>query len=243
MRRILIFLLIIQISTVSVAWGQEEDDEEPVCSFQPTYEVLLNLMQEADSWEELERFNRDLSASLAFCQSLSFTGAGDEVIGPFDIPAGIYAVGLSGATTAAIGETLAGHCDILLVFTEGNATSTEETFRSNGCSLLVTIDSGTRWGLQFDPVETTEIVTPEEAALAFDAAFAEDLETTNQYFCPQSHLNPGHIDALNSRFDAPSISCSYEDYVMTCSVEDEPPVPFAEMTIEAGLLCNVDFME
>jgi hypothetical protein len=267
MRQLILLALIIMMLNLPTVVVHGQEQGEPTCSFEPTYEILLNLMQEVNTWEELQRFDRDLSASLAFCQDLYFTGTGDEVLGPMNIPAGIYTIGVTGEITAAAGETLAGHCDIVFLFTAGAATFTEEGFRSDGCSQMISIDSSTSWTLQLAPVELFDIVTEEEATLAWEAFFEGNLPITNLYFCPQNHLNQGHVDSLTARFPEPVINCSYDEYVMMCSVEDvtaepvedEPSeddtsedqavqedvslIPIAEMAIRDGLLCDIQFSE
>jgi hypothetical protein len=75
------------------------------------------------------------------------------VVGPVAIPAGVYTLTLSGDGSVE-GEIVSGDCDSLFAYIDSNSTETQEVFRSNGCSLLLALDSRASWLLEFIPLET-----------------------------------------------------------------------------------------
>lgn len=84
---------------------------------------------------------------------LQFQGqTGGTVIGPTDIPAGIYKLVLTGAGSTVNLSSVKGNCTAY-IYVPSNGTTTEEVFRSDGCSVLMEVSpSNTPWSLTFTPV-------------------------------------------------------------------------------------------
>ena len=86
---------------------------------------------------------------------LQFEGVtGGTVVGPVNIPAGVYKLTLTGASIAVNITAVTGTCSGY-IFVPSDATTTEKVFRSDGCDVLIEVaqtPSAIAWTLTFEPV-------------------------------------------------------------------------------------------
>lgn len=163
MRSIATLILFALLVVVLPAAAQ---DEEPVCDFTPvqsaielTTAALAGTDNEA-TLTALGELSKAIRAAHLSCNGLAFTSeeyGQIPVLGPIDIPAGVYraTVTTEGFFIADV-TLLDGECDDrnLLNVSEGQATEGgQAVFESEGCSILIEI-SNTRepWALEFEPV-------------------------------------------------------------------------------------------
>ncbi len=84
---------------------------------------------------------------------LQFQGdTGGIVVGPTTIPAGVYKLTLTVAGATVNISSVSGNCSGY-IYVPSDGTTTEEVFRSDGCSILIEIDRATKtWSLVFTAV-------------------------------------------------------------------------------------------
>lgn len=156
MRKLTFFVLVVILLGAVPASAQ--DDAYPECNFNAVLPILQDGMSAVSDWETLEQFNRDLQASLAFCRGLMFSGDGDRVVDPMEIPAGLYRLVYTADSNGSFvfgsveARLINGDCtDGLLINFAGDSTNTAETlFESGGCMVIFEVgNTQTPWTVHF----------------------------------------------------------------------------------------------
>lgn len=170
MSRKLIFVLALLTIIGVVLPVHSQEPFEPRCSkadIQTMIEMIQGgffaLLEEEDmttAWQVISALNGTYNRIYALCSPLSFEGENQQVIGPIDIPAGVYRVILTteGYFIADV-EPIDGQCEArgftgLFNVTSGRANQGAESLLiSDGCeALIVTSNVSAPWTLVFEKI-------------------------------------------------------------------------------------------
>ncbi len=228
MRKLAISAILIAV-VLSLKSASAQDPTE-VCKPEEIAERYIDLLSQAQSIEKLQEINLQLSSEITQCSGLTFSGSGDDVFGPVDIPPGQYILKFTGQDNdTASTEVLHGICPTVYAYIEyqGTTDSTEEIFTSEGCLFLTEIDAKSSWVLEFQPVQIYEVITPVNAEIALDALYRGDIQTFNSFNCRQSRISDEQFQALEIPEDVivNSLKCDLVNYLMVCE---------ARLTIDNG---------
>jgi hypothetical protein len=176
MRKIVLILWITVLVGLGAASAQQTD--HPDCEFQPTREILVDLIQETQDWQQLEQFSRDLAESLAFCRGLLFEGSGSQVVGPAHLPPGQYTLHLGGDALITVeGIVIEGNCDaegMFMGIQEGQS-AIEQPFNSSDCHTTFNVETSGNWTLRFEPVNVLSTDVPSGGRINYGAQVAGQL--------------------------------------------------------------------
>ncbi|MFQ3568729.1 MAG: hypothetical protein SNJ59_17210 [Aggregatilineales bacterium] len=144
-------LMLLGIAKTSMAQRQNETLEAQ-CDPSETKAVLVALAEQlpddARLWARMGALANDLRAAAARCEGLEFTGSRDEVIGPVEIPAGLYRAVIQSRGSVSIRiEPIDGDCSasrsffsdsVFSIFSSGTAPEGDEAlFYSSGCLTFI----------------------------------------------------------------------------------------------------------
>lgn len=164
-----LFLLMFMLSGVANAQG---DSSCVVADLSPSIPQLLNqlgVMQTAvasgnlsTSLQALSDLRAAVNTLDAKCAGLSFAGNGNEVVGVFELPEGIYRAHGDFATFALVTlEQISGDCGLpfgesspLLTTPVASGGAAEGLVRSKGCqAMLQLVTMGGDWSITFERID------------------------------------------------------------------------------------------
>ena len=159
-----------------------QEDNYPECEFQSTKEILIGLIQETQSWQQMEQFSRDLSESLAFCRGLIFEGSGPQVLASTHLPPGLYRLHLSGdELTTVEGVLIDGRCDASAMFIgiQAGQSELEQPFESQDCHASFNVQSTGDWMLRLEPLNVLSTEQQGGGPITYGAQVAGTLQANS----------------------------------------------------------------
>jgi hypothetical protein len=91
---------------------------------------------------------------------LSFTGQGNKLLGPFNLPSGLYkftiTTTIKGDTLVALGTKVSGDCEFILQAITDGSNRAETTIRSRGCRITLEMSSSqssSTWTAAFEELK------------------------------------------------------------------------------------------
>lgn len=148
-------LLIFVIVSLSAVAAQDE----PTCDIPTLTETYAAQLSEATTLEDVQAVQSALSSEIAKCRGFYFEDSQATVIGPLDIPAGIYKTTVTTDGYFILRLTvLEGECDFSglgFILSEGDAVDgADAIFESEDCRVVLETSNVTAdWTLQFEPLQ------------------------------------------------------------------------------------------
>jgi len=142
------------VGTLIFAIPVVAQDSDPTCDIPAITAEFSERIGEAADLETLQEVQSELASALAGCSGLAFTGTQGEVIGPIEVPAGIYIIKLDDAAVEF--QTLDGDCDDPFMST--GTGDNEGIFNSEGCLTLIDVElrDGDTWTIEFELIRSAE---------------------------------------------------------------------------------------
>jgi len=166
--RLLITLALIVIFPFFVAPADAQDNLPVQCNPTGFFNVFSTILPKNSAALETDmylKFLRELRVLLdsqwLLCNGMTFSGNGAKLLGPIDLPAGLYRVTLTttGYFSAKL-EVITGDCEStgligLYGIFEGQANEGSETLiKSSGCTTLIDTSNVTdTWTLTIEPLQ------------------------------------------------------------------------------------------
>lgn len=153
----LVCLLLMAVPTFAQlpSWVTQEDATCDAATIGDTYAPLID---EAVTVEDLSSALNGIRAEIAACNGLYFEGDANVVVGPVEVPEGVYIVTATTANYFILKPTvLDGNCSESSIFnlSEGQAIDgAQSVFESGGCRILLEIsNSRGEWTFDFSEVD------------------------------------------------------------------------------------------
>jgi hypothetical protein len=164
-RRLLLIVAIITFSGVLFTSSVTAQDDRPDCNPADLITQAAALISAGDDEKDLTallELSQQISAENIACNGFKFEGANAKLIGPFDLPDGLYktTVTTTGYFAAKL-KVLSGKCDtggrstLLYNLSDGNAdTGAEAMLQSEGCRLVIQTENVSEpWTLTIEPLK------------------------------------------------------------------------------------------
>ncbi len=160
---LLFFILALTTPLSSSAQGQPTPTKNPDCKPAALIEKAAKLTSSKDDKKDLDallKLAADISAQNIACNGLKFSGSGNKLLGPFDLPEGTWKLTVTTkGYFIAKAKTISGECDddtiSSFLFMSGQASDgAGEVVESKGCRLTIAISNiSAPWTLTFEPLE------------------------------------------------------------------------------------------
>ena len=155
MKRLLVIIMLFTFIP-----GAAAQEEEPACDPAALATTYTEQLATAETLEDLAAVQNLIASDVAACAGLAFEGTSGVVIGPIDIPEGVYkVVVVTEGYFIATEIVLEGECEFagfmgINISSGGASEGTEVVFQSSGCeALLETSNVTAPWTLEFQKIK------------------------------------------------------------------------------------------